>query len=65
MTVKMKHGFDAAGAFLSQSPPSSVSLMGGAVTNFAVAHEVDVDVIVGWPMALEIIQKGRSVGGSR
>ncbi len=39
--------------------------MGGAVTNFAVAHEVDVDVIVGWPMALEIIQKGRSVGGSR
>src|SRR5271168_1849151 len=34
----------------------------GAVAFVAVEHEVDVDVLIRWPMALEVVEEYRPVG---
>ncbi len=56
--VEMKHRFRAAGAFLGQAPPAGIAHARRAVAGDAVAHEIDIDVIlVGRPMALEIVEE--------
>ena len=60
--VEMKHRFCAAGAFLGQPPPARVARARSAVAAYALANEIDVDVLVGRPMPLEIVEERRPVG---
>ena len=61
--VEMKYRFRAARALLGQPPPAGLAHACGAVAVKAVADEVDIGVIViGRPMALEIVEKARPVG---
>jgi hypothetical protein len=58
----MKDGFGAASALLGQAPPARIASASGAIAHHAVAHKIDIDVIlVGRPVALEIIEEARPV----
>ena len=61
--VEMKHRFCAARALLGQAPPASIAHARRAVAECALADEIDIGVIlVGRPMALEIVEERRPVG---
>jgi hypothetical protein len=53
--VKMEDRFRAAGPLLGQPPPASIAHSRRAIAAQSVANEIDVDVLVGRPMALEIV----------
>ena len=59
--VEMKNRFGTAGPFLGQPPPAGAACARAAVSHHAVANEIDVDVLVGRPMALEIVEEGGPV----
>jgi hypothetical protein len=47
-------------AFLAEPPPTRVAHSRRAVAMQTIADEVDVNVVaVGWPVALEVVEKGR------
>ena len=59
----MKHRFGTAGALLREQPPAGIAGARRAVAHHALAHEIDISVIIfGRPMALEIVEEGRPVG---
>src|SRR5258708_438706 len=61
--VEVKHGLGATGAFLGQPPPAGIAGAHSAVAKYALAHEIDIGVIVvSRPMALEIVEEGWPVG---
>ena len=60
-TSKWKDRFRAAGAFLGQPPPARVTLRAAPLPSRAIADKIDVDVFVGRPMVLEIVQERRPV----
>ena len=62
LNVEMEHGFRVACVLLGQPPPSGIAHAHRASTDRSVANEIDVGVVlVGRPMALEIVKKGRPV----
>ena len=61
--VEMKDGFRAAGPLVGQAPPAGIAHARRAIPGDAIAHEIDMDVIlVRRPMAVEIIEEGLSLG---
>ena len=61
--VELKDRFRAARAFLSQPPPAGIAHPRRTITHRALTYEINVGVIlVGRPMALEIVEEGRPVG---
>src|SRR5262249_10794463 len=64
--VELKHRLSAAGALLGQPPPTGIAGARCAVAHHALAHEIDIGVIVvGRPMALEVIEEGAGQSGLR
>ena len=63
LNVEVKHRFRAAGALLRQAPPARIASASGAIAHHALADEIDIGVVVvGRPMALEIVEEGGPVG---
>ena len=61
--IEMKHRLRAAGAFLGQPPPAGIAHARRAIAVDAVADEIDIGVVlVGRPVALEIVEERRPVG---
>ena len=58
LDVEVEHGLGAAGPDLGQASPPRIALAGRAVAVGALAYEVDVDILVGRPVALEIVEEG-------
>jgi acyl-CoA synthetase (NDP forming) len=61
--VEVKHRLGSAGALLREPPPAGIAGARRAVAHHALAHEIDISVIVvGRPMALEIVEEGGQSG---
>ena len=61
--VEMKHRFGAAGARLGQAPPAGTAGARRAGADRPIADEIDVGVVlVGRPMALEVVEERRPIG---
>ena len=54
--IEVKNGFCAASALLRQTPPAGTAHPLRAIADKAVADEIDIDVSVGRPMPLEIVE---------
>ncbi|WP_248308487.1 hypothetical protein [Bosea sp. 124] len=60
--VEMEHRFRAACAFFCQPPPAGIAHARLAIAGDAVAHKLDIDLIlVSRPVALEIVEEARPV----
>ena len=59
--VEMKHRFCATSAFLSQAPPSGVAPARGSIPHRTNTDKIDVDILVGRPVALKIFEERRPV----
>ena len=55
--IEVKNGFCAASALLRQATPAGTAYSLRAIADKAVANEIEVNVSVGWPMPLEIVEK--------
>ncbi|MFZ0459404.1 MAG: hypothetical protein WAM17_13355, partial [Rhodoplanes sp.] len=60
--IELENGLRATGTLLGQPPPAGMAHARRAVATQAVANEIDVDILVGRPMALEIVEEGGPVG---
>jgi hypothetical protein len=56
--VEMKDRLRAACALLGQAPPAGITHARSTVAADALANEIDVDALIGRPMALEIVEEG-------
>lgn len=57
--IEVKDRLGRPGSDLRQPPPAGISGSGITVTDGAVTHGINGDVIpVGWPVALEIVEEG-------
>ena len=59
--VEVIYRFRAASTLLGQPSPAGIAHARCAVAHRAVADEIDVDVFVGRPMALESVEEGRPI----
>jgi hypothetical protein len=59
--VEVIYRFRAASTLLGQPSPAGIAHARCAVAHRAVADEIDVDVFVGRPMALKIVEEGRPI----
>jgi len=60
--IEMKDRLGTASALLGRPAPAGVSHTRRAIAAQAIADEIDVDVLVGRPMALKIVEKLLPVG---
>jgi len=61
--IKVKDRLRAPGPLLGQTPPAGIAGPRRAFACRTVAHEIHVGVIlIGRPVALEIVEEGRPVG---
>jgi len=60
--IKMENRLGRTRPNFCYPPPAGITGAGGSISANAFANEIDVGVIlVGWPVALEIVEKGRPV----
>jgi hypothetical protein len=59
--VELKDRFRSASALLCQPPPARIAHARRTIPYGAVADEINVDVFVGRPMALKIVEEGRPI----
>lgn len=62
MHVEMEDRFGAARALFGQALPARIAHARSAVAAHAIADEIDVDVLISGPMALEIVEESGPVG---
>jgi hypothetical protein len=61
LNIELKDRLRAARALLGQPSPAGIAHARSAVAYRAVADEIDVDVFVSRPMALEIVEEDRPI----
>src|ERR1017187_2498567 len=59
--VKVKDRLRAAGSYLRHSPPSSLSNSRASIAADPLANKVNVNILIGGPVLLEVVQECRPV----
>ena len=56
----MEHGFGCTCPKFGHPPPPRIAGAGRSVSGTAVPDKIDIDILIGWPVALEVVEDAKA-----